>query len=942
MLTIVTIQDPSERWDFFSKVNKQETSLLVPDIKTKLSIERRFLQEQKFLSGFCVLRIQDFFETLFYNYQSYWQVVSDSFLSHKFLEFVWSYNKKFKSLHQHNMLIDQLNQFLPILLYPQHSYLLEEWFQNKEQSYFSKWKHWYMICQDFFNFMKSEKMIHQSGIKFVIMNDILKFKNQPWDKKNIIVDLGMSLDFCEAFIIKELSFSKDITLLAPSFASYNFYKGEDTIYADLLKDVAKNQIKKQKSKNISTVKFLKIKNETALQEVKQATAQVRQWLDTGVNHKDIAILAPYIESYWPALKNHLEKENILFNKSSTDKLSHFSSIRHWLSSLHIYIGSSSFFQWEEYFFNTENFFHSFQKFYNSYFKTSESSYIQAPIPPYKKDKKRNPEQEVYGEEFLEWAISFLPTEWDEKILDSIYKIFSSFLLHKKLKWKTWLSFLESEIFHGSVEIKKEKGEGIFCVSLNAVLSLKASHVFILGLDEDAMQTPSKTMLNQKDREALSQDLGFNLPYFHPKEKEYELLWFLQSSSLKEVYLSCSTTNFSGGSLAPSLFYTLSNYLFKNIEEVSYCQISSWDSIKQQKDRKLILQKTNHSEDLIMSIDNYFEDYKKNSGFSNELSIKQNDFHDEKSKLSVEKDKSIAFKKIWNKRSISLSTSQLELYFKCPFQYAARYLFFTEDLFLRDRELSPKDSGIIFHKLFQTILEQTSLDQALKDLDHLIKDLKLDDLGWLHRTQKSIVEKNLIIVAKEFIQLEKKRQTNFPYLKPYKFEKKIQGFWNKKLARLAKAGDYLFTGKVDRIDQSNKGQQYWLIDYKRSSVQHTHIGKWNQNGFFQLLLYAQAAEEGLIEDLGALPISALLYYFYKDFSHKGYIDKSHKPEEDFIFKSPIYKEDLKLSEAIQQACDITQDIVEKIEQGQFDPKPKDKKECDKCSYKTWCRARHLHG
>lgn len=951
MLKIITILDPSQRWDIFSQMDMEETSLLVSDIKTKLSVEKYLLEKRDFLSGPCVLRVQDFFELLFYNSESSWQIVSDSFLSHKFLEFVWSHENNFKSLHQSKILMDYLNQFLPILFYPDHSSLLKEWFKDKGSLSSNKWEHWFSICQDFFELMKREKIIHQSGIKFIIMNDISTFTENSFTKKHIVSDLGLSLDSCETLILKELSSKKDITILAPKFREHSFYTGEDNIYTDLLKETPLSQRQTKKSKPNQQIQFLKIKNETTLQEVKKVTAQVRKWLDQGVPHKDITILAPNIESYWPSLKNHLEKENISFTKSVTSRLSHFASIRYWLSSMHIYLGSSEFSQLEEHFFYKENSY-GFQKFYNSHFKTSESIYSNIPI--YKKDKKQNPEGIVSGEEFIEWALSFLPNELDEKVLDRIYQICNSVLLHQEFKWKSWLSFLESEVFACTIEIIKEQGDGISCISFNAIHSLRGSHVFILGLDEDSIQTHFSTILNQKEREALVSDLGFNLAYPHPKEKEYQLIWMLQSSILKEVFLSYSATDFSGNYLTPSLFYILADTIF-DIQKGSVNNINTWDSIKQQKDIKTIFKEINSSKNVINNINTYFKnnelvaqskdiDFKNNElvdkNIINDVAFKNNELVGQSKDIACNKESFFQSPQTFlNEDSIKLSASRLELYFQCSFKYAAKYLLYIDELPLADRELSLLDAGNITHQMFQLILEEPSLKSALENLDTIMENLNLNEQTWIHPTQQDIVKKNLLKLANEFIEAEIEKQEALPYLKPFAFEKEIKGFWNKELNQLNHKGDYSFTGKIDRIDHNLENQTFWLIDYKRSVGTYTHMDHWVKKGYLQLFLYVQAAEAGLIEGLDSLEVSALLYYFYKNFSYKGYIDKSQKSKND-IFKSSIYKENSKWKEASKKAQEIIQNIVQSIEAGKFLAKPHTEKVCDRCSHSKWCRAAHL--
>ena len=893
MLNIIKIKDSSQKKQILSQFSHDEIGVLVSDIKTKLQIENFLLEKASHLSHYSVSRIQEFFENLFYQLKPDWLLVSDSFLSQMFLEFISNSKEPYlKHLNNPQILMECLEQFLPILFHPESSELLNEWFSKKDESSAKRWKYWYITCQNFFEVMLAKKIIHKSGLKSLIMNEIEKIESFHFPKKNIVVDLGLSLDPCDCFILKEVSKKIDVTFLAPDFNKKEFYKCDDTVYNDLIKDTAPSQIQSISEKKSKQTQVFKIKNETQLQEVKRAVAQVRSWLDSGVLLKDISILAPDIESYWFALLAHFKKENIPVKKSITGRLVDYPYISYWLSALYLHLDINDFSKLEHYFFYNDK--GSFYNFRNKYFNFSESKNVKF----VKHDKKRNIHDKVTGRDFIDWSLSFLPKEMNKEVLDCIINVVQNFTLDETLRYRSWLKILESEIFNQNIELEEEQSVGVSCLSFNAIDSINASHVFILGLDENSLQVKFSKILNQKDRNSLVIDLGFILPYPHYKENEYKLLWFLQSSHLEEVFFSFSSTNFKGEVLTPSLFYILSNSLFK-AQEIELKNLTVWDSLKQQKDLEAILK-------------NFEKDFAQN--------------------IKPALQEPICFKSV---EEISLSFNRLKTYAECGFRYAAKYLFKLEDKGFQDRELNPMDLGNLIHKLFQEILSQESLEKALENMDTILETIKPKDYKFVHPAQWEIMQKFLKRLSAEFIEKERLRQEALPEMKPVFFEKDIKTYWDKKSSQLSDKGDYLFKGSIDRIDRDTKDNSLWLIDYKGSG--YVHIKSWLKNNLFQLPLYAQAVQKNLIEGVKG-GISALLYYTYKDFSYKGYVDKKYKGQ---FFKEKIFFDSEELNKSLKETNEKVKDLLSLIEKGEFFAKPEKEETCDKCNWRKWCRAKHLN-
>lgn len=905
-MKVIQIKDPCERWSFFSQCDFQETALIVSDIKTKTSIELHLLKQQKYLSDLSILRVNDFFKNIFYDLNKDWTLVSDSFLSQLFLEFSSNHSLPWvKNFKRSDIFLSHFKEFLPLLFHPQNSELLTEWIQKRENHTSVSWKHWYTLCQDFFEFIKQKKIIHESGLSSFVMSEMAQ-TSLSFSKSKIVVDLGVSLNPIDYSIFKEISSQKDITILIPFIEEKIFYKKEaQSIYQNFFQSVPQSRMEVPSSKSNHKPSFFKEKNETQLGEIKKATAQVRQWLDQGVQAQDIVLLSPDIEAYWAGLKIHLEKENIKVKKGDATKIVHFLPIQNWIARLHLHLGLSQFSQLEIYNFY-KNVKKPFHQFYQNYFKMFYKPEKLNPI--LSKDKQRALSQSVKGREFIDWAISLLPQD-NEDFLDFIFSSFKNFPLEFSLKWGSWLQLLDLELFELAKNLKEEDNQGISCLSLNAIDSVQGKFVFILGLDENSLKTTSFNSLNQKDSEQLMQDLGFTLFHSHPQEKDYKLLWFLQSSSLKEVVLSYSSYDIYGEILTPSLFYTLSSHLFQ-IESQKPTQLTVWDSQSQQKDALSSLSTKLEDKECTKRITNYFKPF---APYTPESPLR-------------------------------LSASQLSTYFECPFRYVVKYHFHKDEIIPLDREVTPRDFGSLVHRLFQNILETENLETAQKNLDKIILNL-VQDISFTHKIQKDILQKELYSLSNQFIKFEQERSNKFPDVKPLLLEKEFEFYWNKKASSFDSQGDYKLKGKIDRIDYDKKNEVFWLIDYKKTKVVHlTNLRSWisDKSENLQLLIYGQALEKGCIPEASNKQVSALLYYSFSDFDYKGYTDKAYPYKE--LFKSsrsqvPVFRE--KLDEAVNKSCQRVKGHISSLERGDFEAKPFSVKTCEHCSWRSWCRAPHLH-
>ena len=675
----------------------------------------------------------------------------------------------------------------------------------------------------------------------------------------------------------------------------------------LFEQQSETQSEKQSETQISDVKFFKIKSETQLEELRKAVVQVCKWFKDGVSSQDIVIVAPDMEKYWFALKIYFEREQIPVKKSIFAKLTSFPDIRYFIAALRIHLGYFSFEDLEYFSFFKES-KKKFSKFKACYFHVPDRELVQKLLF---KGKSQSPNNPITGRQFIEWALSFWPKEAEAVLLDTVSKAFLKFPLEESLTASAWLRLFESELFALEIELEEEDSRGLSCLSFNALHSTKSPYVFVLGLDEDSLKQSSLGVLNESERESILNDLGFPLPFSHPKEKENSLLWFLQSIKHKEVYLSFSSYNFRGDIKAPSLLYFLSESLF-SAKNTAIPEKLLWDYNKKQVSIDKILSQTSIQKEVVKNLKNSFENKE------------QSFFH---------------------KEEIKLSPHRLKTYTDCPFKYSAEKLFFIENEFLVEREISPLLKGTMAHKLFENLLKaHPNLDPGSEQIEEIIEEMKPRAEELVHEKQWTLIKEELKTLLNSFLEKERKAKSQFPGLSPKAFEAEVFAYWDQERGELSDNGQYPFKARIDRIDKDKATETYVIRDYKASGTGLTHISSWIKKGEkeLQLTFYAQALQKGLVKNLPAGPVSALFYSIYKDdFSAKGFVEKDSPLEELMGEGLRGHKKEKEiLYQALEESNKQTQSLVQLMKDGQFSPKPKKKEICKKCLYQTWCRVETL--
>ena len=723
----------------------------------------------------------------------------------------------------------------------------------------------------------------------------------------------------------------------------------------------------------------KVRSETQLEELKKAVFQVCTWLKKGIPPKDMALFAPNMEDHWFALKMYLYKENIPVAKSIFAKILDYREVRYFLSALRLHISSFSFEDLESF-----SFFRDSQKDFDRF----KANYFQIPDRELSKKflfqkKILSASKVLTGSQFADWALSFWPKESPSFLWEKLSQIFLHLPMTESLKASSWLKILESELQSLEWELKIEDPEGISCLSFNAFSSSKSPYVYILDLSSTSLSKSTSSFLNDQEKKEILEELGFPLAFSHPQEKINNLLWFLQSSQHKEVYLSFASYDLKGAVQTPSLLYFLSEELFSAKEQeikgdLSWSaskkrrifELDSMDGLKpiekgpfKELPHKGVSSKAKSASHPMVS-----KSFKGNPQEKSASKVKSASSREtEPFKGNPQEDlavpaQSVGFIKaehfkavqsafqdkrtpFFHTEQIQLSPSRLKTYTDCPFKYSAEKLFFVREKGDVDWELSPLSKGSMIHKLFElTLKKHPHLQLSEEEIESLLESIKPKEEELVYEQQWPLLKEELKQLLKAFLKKERFDQLAFPFLKAKFFEKELSAFWNQKKGELDKKGEYPFTAKVDRIDQDEETGAYVIRDYKASVQSLRHISTWTKEGRedLQLTFYTQALQKGLLLDLPAGPVVSVFYSSYKeDFSAKGFVDKDSSLENFLGEKARGPKKEKQvLDQALFLSNQVLKQIVRKMEKGEFLPQPKEKKLCKTCFCRAWCRVESL--
>lgn len=262
----------------------------------------------------------------------------------------------------------------------------------------------------------------------------------------------------------------------------------------------------------------------------------------------------------------------------------------------------------------------------------------------------------------------------------------------------------------------------------------------------------------------------------------------------------------------------------------------------------------------------------------------------------------------------LSTSQLNMYARCPYQFFCSFVLGLEPFEEESLELSALDEGNIVHK----ILQQFWTDHAQGPLPDISQgQLEIEKLVREHYEERSLpVPKRILQMMRRFIRKDLEL-TNMGW-RPTYLEKRFSG-----LEIELPEGIVQLRGVIDRIDVGPNGS-YVLYDYKTGSgptLKDVRIGK-----EVQIATYLLAAQELFpqAENVG------VAYYLTQDAKRVG-IFRDDWTKQLLLRKGDNCLDADAFAQQIEFFRETIRGILERIFAGEFPPEPASSRICTYCAY-----------
>lgn len=935
MLSIRPIQNPCAQLRRFKDFDPTHATWVVSDLKSKLDLSRRLLNEREFIPGDAVLRASDLWRVLLARVRPDLQAVSREFaitlIGHELdnrgdLDWVHAPGVA-------EAAYGYLTQLMPILSHPEGESSMEEWFTENPESAV-RWRRWFDLSLMLWKIFLRQGFIAAPWISGVLVNEpeLHLFWNRP-----LVIDLGGELTQVEADLIANLSLYFDIEVLRPSPVWVDEYRKALVAYEVLegkakVKKLPATRADDGDAKEHGKVEYRKFT--TMIAEVKEAVARTRMWLeDVKVALSDIAIVAPDIEVYWPALSLYLEQEGIPVQKDRVRRLHAFPDIARWFALMRLRAGSSAESDVELGIFsggqNAARVI-SYERFRTLYAAIYGREDLARSDEVARRFALEIHDHEIISrDDFMAWMLRQLPgTAGDEgyegavfKRVDALFqRIFSECPYSLKLAPKRWLAYVERLAAKIECPVSESDPCGVSCINLGSAENSPAKRMIVMGLTEAALKRSGGTAILHADILSLASRFGFQLASEDQAKLEFEARWMMDSSR-RELVLCVPETDFAGAAQAPSWLWLRGAREAGSHEKIALPAATRWDSLQK-----------------AAGLDGLGE-----VAVERGWCLTQTEFL----ARALGEDMGAVLPEAYGPHLIKgLSPSAIETYLDCPFIFAAKYLFKLSDVAALDLEVDASRRGSFMHKVFELLTrEPLRFGYTPDELGGLLEEARRESgIEFADERLWPPLKERYSDLAKRFLEFEREHRSRFPESRTVAREVKVQGYLNPatgKLSANAAQGHLPFAGRIDRIDEDGRGNLA-IMDYKSSKGTLSQYGSWLKNNQIQLLLYAMAVESGLTE-LSARPVLAALYYvarplnreigFKVEGAEQGLYDTGGRSQNkiDAASKQRLYTE----------TAELVKGAVARILAGDFQPSPRERTKCDGCEWSGICRAPHLN-
>ncbi len=892
MLKLRAVTSPEQKQLWLKEHAENKRTFIVPDLQSKLTLQKVFLQNNELLEEDAVLRASELWKKLLFMADPEVRLISVDLTKTLLVEWLKAVDLPWaQTAGAAKTLFAYMQQLLPLLSHPDGKRLLEEWFEQNPQSRL-RWQVWFEVGLHFWQRFVEMKWLPQPWVPSYLLHNSNAQLQWP---KYLVLDLGLELTAVEAELIKNLAQHQDVEVWYPSSEWSSYYATSLRSY-EILKG-PEQKAPQVEFASLAVPDTWQLKQYTTmLSEVKAVTAQLRKWLDQGVKLQDIAVVAPDIETYWPTLKSYLQVEGILVDKSEVTALQAFSSTQRWLAEMRLRCSevSSADLELSAYQENQKPLlpFHEFKALFTVLYDNADLDRNPELMKLY--NQEHNADEILSRDQFIGHALKFWPSAHRNKVFEAFWKTFlQETPIRLELSMRSWLHYCEVFLSKKEQSIKDADSSGIQVLSLHSAEWLRATHVWFMGATEESLKDFEMVGLTLSESMSLAANLGFHFSRPDKSQMEWMARWFL-GKKFTDAIFSVPETDFSGQLQAPSLLWLLTAvHRGRKRGQVDIPEATRWDELQR------VPEKTEHA------------------------NIER-----------VQQDLGEIEKPRWSKATqpSSLSATQLERYATCPFIFAAERILNLKELPLLDLDADHMADGRLLHTIVEELtVEPMRFERTMDELEEVVEAARektefriADERLWPQMKRRYLDQ------AKRFLNFEKKWRENFPHFqivaRELSFDVELQS------SRLR--------GKIDRVDADRSGH-YALIDYKRGG-QQTHLNGSLDRGEFQLWLYSLLVEEGKTS-LKAGEVEGAFYFSLKDMQRKKGFRLNEALQELFSLeeksRNTMSREDKKAH--YEKLKIIIAEIILKMQNGDFNPAPKDKKECIRCDWRTVCRAPHLN-
>lgn len=881
MLYQSSIQGSSDILVHLNQMDSLTQSWIIPDLRTKKSIQAHFLQKQGFYPEDSILRISDLWKKILFRAQPQMKILSQSTLQTHVRAFLKKHAMDLQMPEGSDpSLIRWMQDLAPLYFHPESEEKVNDlWQAHPDQA--ERWKDWWLRAKVAFAYFESQSLLALPWVSAYLQR--LDSLEHFW-KRNLIIDLGGQLSSLEAGLLQNLSHSCDVLILEPHMQNQKNFQYWLRPYEELAGFAKKLSPQRAPEKTLEKqVKAEKLSS--TLGSLRSVVAQARKWCEAGVPAQDIAIVAPDVERLWPSLRFHLEAEGLPFNRDTKVSLHSLSESQIFFSRLRALSKNLSSRDFELNLFsgsgsvdlNVEKFRALFKNIYD------ENDYQRHTRAFATLQLKSDLQAPMNCDEFLVllvslWTGSEVPS-WLETLLRQVLADFTNDL---KLNWSEWVLFAENSL--SATELTQDTGhpDGLVIASLGSAHFLQVNYLILIELSEENLRHKAHRGLSSDSVKAISKNLGFWLEDREQSPLEFELAWLLQNE-VRSLVLHFSEVNLLGELQTPSSYW-----LGFPATVVEQPPMNVMDS-RMLKSFEVL------SPRLKMDL--------------NQLPIPD----------------------VKPSKKLTLSPSSFESFVNCPFVFFARHWMGLQNFPEVDLDQDPRDKGQFVHKLFESLLRLDKSSWAGLDLETLVQKVA-EELGWILDPMIWKAQKlKYIKLAQRFIDTETHWQTQFPRLKKSYLEIKWQG----ELEGVA------VKGQIDRVDASDQNELI-IFDYKSSKARLAPVHQWLEKQQYQMLFYILALENKWTPEIEG-EILAALYYVTKDFERKvGWVLPD--PREGFFEPVGTKKQRLtkaELDKIISEFLDSFRSTSQRVKQGEIGPKPLELESCEKCDWRRTCRAPHLH-